>query len=206
MDECEKILTELRNKDEASPFNEPVDWQGMKLLDYPEIIKKPMDLGTIQKKLQEGKYPSPEKFAADVRLVWKNAMTYNRADSDIYHTAEKLGKLFEKRFNKLKTKPASSKKKSEAKEGGVVNQASKTDKLLFSRLVNSLSSDQLGQVVATIQHRCPNALNEEDDDVLEIEINNLDAVTLGALNTFAQSMITESAKKKPPQKKEETAQ
>lgn len=90
------------------------------LTDYPEIIKKPMDLGTIQvraqvasnepfnmflavqKKLEEGKYNTPDKFAADVRLVWKNAMTYNRPDSDIYSTADKLSKVFERKFAKIK--------------------------------------------------------------------------------------------------------
>jgi len=62
-----------------------------------------MDLGTIQNKLETGKYQNnAEKFAADVRLVWKNAMTYNRSDSEIYMTADQLRILFEKRFTKLK--------------------------------------------------------------------------------------------------------
>ena len=32
-------------------FNAPVDWRKLKLLQYPEIIKEPMDLGTIQAKM-----------------------------------------------------------------------------------------------------------------------------------------------------------
>jgi hypothetical protein len=61
----------------------------------------------LQKKLEEGKYNTPDKFAADVRLVWKNAMTYNRPDSDIYSTADKLSTVFERKFAKIKgaTKP-----------------------------------------------------------------------------------------------------
>ena len=55
-----------------------------------------------QKKLLKGGYSSPEKFAADVRLVWKNAQTYNRSDSGIYITADTLSKLFEKKFAKIK--------------------------------------------------------------------------------------------------------
>jgi len=72
MSHCSKILKELQDKPDAQPFLEPVDWKAYGLTDYPEIIKKPMDLGTIQGKLETGKYQNnAEKFAADVRLVWK---------------------------------------------------------------------------------------------------------------------------------------
>jgi hypothetical protein len=38
------------------PFREPVDWKGLGLYDYPQIIKKPMDLGTVKKNLKAKKY------------------------------------------------------------------------------------------------------------------------------------------------------
>jgi hypothetical protein len=52
-----------------------------------------------------GKYPTADKFAADMKLVWKNAMTYNRSDSEIYRTADKFSKTFEKKFATMR-KPA----------------------------------------------------------------------------------------------------
>lgn len=55
----------------------PVDWKAWGLLDYPQKIKQPMDLGTIQLKLKQDKYALFEDFQADVRLVWKNCMIYN---------------------------------------------------------------------------------------------------------------------------------
>ena len=33
-----------------------VDYKALQLLDYPKVIKKPMDLGTIQEKLLKGSY------------------------------------------------------------------------------------------------------------------------------------------------------
>lgn len=30
------------------PFKEPVDWERLELLDYPDIVKNPMDLGTLK--------------------------------------------------------------------------------------------------------------------------------------------------------------
>lgn len=41
----------------------------------------------IQKKLEQGSYKEAEDFANDVRLVWRNAKTYNRQDSAIYEAA-----------------------------------------------------------------------------------------------------------------------
>jgi bromodomain-containing factor 1 len=35
-----------------------VDWKGLGLFDYPTIVKKPMDLGTIKKKIAGRKYKS----------------------------------------------------------------------------------------------------------------------------------------------------
>jgi hypothetical protein len=47
MEECLSILQQLMQKEEAAAFNEPVDWEGLGLPDYPDIVKHPMDLGTV---------------------------------------------------------------------------------------------------------------------------------------------------------------
>jgi len=41
---------------DACDFREPVDWKGLGLNDYPQVIKNPMDLGTVNKKFNIGKY------------------------------------------------------------------------------------------------------------------------------------------------------
>ncbi len=46
--QCMALLADFMAKPEAEPFNEPVDWQGLGLPDYPQIIKRPMDMGTIK--------------------------------------------------------------------------------------------------------------------------------------------------------------
>ncbi len=42
---------------------EPVDWKAMNILDYPEKIKNPMDLGTVMKKLDNSEYSTVEDGA-----------------------------------------------------------------------------------------------------------------------------------------------
>ncbi|ETO28969.1 hypothetical protein RFI_08155 [Reticulomyxa filosa] len=104
--QCGEILKDLQSKPEAEPFLEPVDWRALKLPDYPQIIKNPMDLGTIASKLGHSEYKDSYAFAEDVRLVWRNAKRYNTPGSGIYVVAENLAKIFERKFARIKKKIA----------------------------------------------------------------------------------------------------
>jgi hypothetical protein len=96
-----KLINNLLARNDSIPFREPVDWKGLELYDYPKVIKKMMDLGTIKKKLDKGKYADASECADDIRLVWKNCMTYNADGSDFYLLAESFSKRFEERFQKI---------------------------------------------------------------------------------------------------------
>ena len=67
-----KVVSFFMTHPDTAPFREPVDWRGLELYDYPEIIKKMMDLGTIQKKLERNQYSTAWEVAQDIRLVWNN--------------------------------------------------------------------------------------------------------------------------------------
>ena len=43
---------EVREHQDAPIFNVPVDWRALGLDDYPIIVRRPMDLGTVLKRLQ----------------------------------------------------------------------------------------------------------------------------------------------------------
>lgn len=187
MKQCQQILKLVQGKPDATPFLEPVDWEQYGLTDYPEIITQPMDLGTVQKKLEDGKYSTPNAFATDVRLIWKNAMTYNRSDSGIFDVASKLAKLFERRFQKVR-KMGTRKRKAEP-------EVSRSDRINFSNQVHQLSDDQIGSLVVIIQKNCPEALNEEDEHELEIEINNIDGQTFTKIMDFVNQCIGKKRRK-----------
>jgi len=95
---CQQILAMLGKREEAWPFSQPVDPIALGIPDYFDIIKHPMDLGTIKKRLGTGVYKSQLEFAADVRLVFTNALTYNQPGSSISIMSEALAKLFEDKF------------------------------------------------------------------------------------------------------------
>ena len=55
----------------------------MGLFDYPQIIKTPMDLGTVKKNLKNNKYKYVEEAIQDIQLVWDNCKKYN-AEGSVY--------------------------------------------------------------------------------------------------------------------------
>lgn len=81
----------------AWPFYKPVDAELLGLHDYFDIIKKPMDLGTVKNKMDGRAYKSAAEFAADVRLIFTNCYKYNPPDHDVVAMARKLQDVFEMR-------------------------------------------------------------------------------------------------------------
>jgi hypothetical protein len=72
------------------PFAKPVDVENLNLSDYYQIIKKPMDLGTVKKKLENREYATPDEFAADVRLIFSNCYLYNGPNTDVVAMCKKV--------------------------------------------------------------------------------------------------------------------
>jgi bromodomain-containing factor 1 len=107
MRRCFDILAWQMEQPIAGVFLEPVDWRALDLPLYPQIVKHPMDYGTIKQRLLTGQIPTPAKFAELVRLVYKNAMKFNQQGSQIYDITQKLSDEFEGNFECVKLeKPA----------------------------------------------------------------------------------------------------
>ncbi|XP_077573189.1 bromodomain testis-specific protein isoform X1 [Stigmatopora nigra] len=101
---CDNILKELLSKRHyayAWPFYTPVDTVALALHDYHNIIKQPMDLGTIKKKMEQREYAVAVDFAADVRLMFSNCYKYNPPAHEVVYMARKLQEVFEARYAKL---------------------------------------------------------------------------------------------------------
>jgi len=101
MQKCYNVLSIVKAHKWSWPFLQPVDAVSLNIPDYYEIIKNPMDLGTVTKKLTTGQYRTVSDFAEDVRLIWRNCYTYNPPGSDVVKMAEVLSNLFEEKFKKI---------------------------------------------------------------------------------------------------------
>uniref|UniRef100_A0A8C9RS51 Bromodomain containing 3 n=1 Tax=Scleropages formosus TaxID=113540 RepID=A0A8C9RS51_SCLFO len=106
---CDSILKEMLSKKHAAyawPFYKPVDAEALELHDYHEIIKHPMDLSTVKKKMDSREYQDAQSFAADIRLMFSNCYKYNPPDHEVVAMARKLQDVFEMRFAKMPDEPA----------------------------------------------------------------------------------------------------
>ena len=70
---CALLLRDLRMNPYAEQLLEPVS--GMP--EYEAVVRSPMDLGTVGRKLECGAYLSADGFARDVGLVLQNAIVFN---------------------------------------------------------------------------------------------------------------------------------
>ena len=58
--QCTALLKPLHKMEAAFAFRMPVDPEALNLPDYHTVIKRPMDLGTIQEKLDKAKCARPQ--------------------------------------------------------------------------------------------------------------------------------------------------
>lgn len=112
---CEKTLKELKKPkhlEDAWIFLKPVDAGAWGAVDYYEIIKTPMDLSTMEKKLLEYEYANEQEFVNDMHLMFQNCYTYNPPGHPVHQSGKNLEATFEAYWEKLHEKKE--KKKSSA--------------------------------------------------------------------------------------------
>lgn len=98
---CNQTIKELTSKKHIGfnfPFLAPVDTVALNIPNYAEVVKEPMDLGTIQTKLANNQYENGDAFEHDVRLVFKNCYLFNPEGTDVNMMGHRLEAIFEKRW------------------------------------------------------------------------------------------------------------
>ncbi|CAG8532382.1 10592_t:CDS:2 [Ambispora leptoticha] len=72
--------------------------------DYPQyyqLIKKPIAMKVIQRKVKNNEYSSAQEFRDDFHLMFNNAMEFNETDSQVYKDAVIMKQVFDQRYNEL---------------------------------------------------------------------------------------------------------
>jgi len=98
---AKKIISHLWKLSGAANFHAPVDPIALQIPDYLNIIKKPMDLGTIKRKLAGCEYEKCKDFVNDVKLVFNNTITYNGEMSDYGKLGKKMLSEFDNQSKAL---------------------------------------------------------------------------------------------------------
>jgi hypothetical protein len=213
-----KLVNWLLNKPDAAPFSEPVDWRAMELFDYPKIVKKPMDLGTVKRKLDRDQYVDIEECAQDIRLIWNNCKMYNADGSDFYLLASSLSKRFEDRYQKILAEYDASngtgasdvmvgknkKKRGGGKDTDAIGASGRDDanldvKMAFASKLFQLSGMELGHILKIIDLKCPKALEQPDPSAIrksqtesasvEINVDKIDSRTFAELDRYVKEKL-----------------
>lgn len=98
---CGQIIRELQSRKMETvswPFLLPVDPVEQGIPTYFDVIKEPMDLSTMQKKLNEGIYYTGDEFEADFRLMLRNCYTFNPEGTPVNVLGHKVEEFFNNRW------------------------------------------------------------------------------------------------------------
>ncbi|AAF01563.1 hypothetical protein [Arabidopsis thaliana] len=221
MKQCESLLKRLMSQQHCWLFNTPVDVVKLNIPDYFTIIKHPMDLGTVKSKLTSGTYSSPSEFSADVRLTFRNAMTYNPSDNNVYRFADTLSKFFEVRWKTIEKKssgtksepsnlatlahkdiaipePVAKKRKMNAvKRNSLLEPAKRVmtdeDRVKLGRDLGSLTEFPV-QIINFLRDHSSKEERSGDDEI-EIDINDLSHDALFQLRDLFDEFLRENQKK-----------
>jgi hypothetical protein len=110
---CLSTVRILKKLKDAGPFLQPVDPNALGIPHYPNVVKHPMDLGTVERKLISSNptkpdpsftrppYSSAGEFIGDVKLIFDNCAKFNGPDHTITQMGRRLEAVFDKQIKQL---------------------------------------------------------------------------------------------------------
>jgi len=188
---CALLLEDMRKNPLSEWFRDPVNYMELGLTDYPQVIKTPMDLGSIHKKMQHKDYLSVEDFAHDVKLVWQNAITYNSSASMFGVVAGILAQTFDRRLALITNSPSADPGRPIPDRPGWPTFQQKKK---FYDLCTRLTLADLNQMVSLVQKGCPAAVQQCGDKEVEVDVDELDMECFQRVMQFATGKTKTVAK------------
>jgi hypothetical protein len=95
------LIRQVKKQKDAIPFLQPVDPVKLNIPRYFDIIERPMDISTIERKLNSGAYPVAEAVIDDFHLMIENCVKFNGLDNPVTRMAKNIQATFEKGIKTL---------------------------------------------------------------------------------------------------------
>ncbi len=121
-----KIVSNLKKSGTSQWFRIPVDWEALKIPNYPNVVTRPMDLGTIDTKLKSQVYTSVKEFVEDFELIAGNALAFNGAEHPVTIAAQKMQNSFNNQMSNMPVATIAEPSKEEKKEAKSKEQPTRT--------------------------------------------------------------------------------
>ncbi|CAF2157388.1 unnamed protein product [Rotaria magnacalcarata] len=90
----EPVIQKMLLIEDSHRFRQSVDPVALTILDYPTIVKNPMDISTMQDRLKRGLHKTPLEFCDDAWLMFNNAWIYNQKTARVYKMCTKRSDIF----------------------------------------------------------------------------------------------------------------
>jgi len=99
-----KLFRSIQSNRNSNPFKEPIDTKSNPK--YYEIVKEPMDLKMIEKKVNVRDYSSLAEFIGDVTKIFENVRYFNPGGTNMVKAAENLEQFLVKQIGPIRDKLA----------------------------------------------------------------------------------------------------
>ncbi|KAI2790520.1 hypothetical protein POX_d06037 [Penicillium oxalicum] len=120
-------IAALKRAHDSRFYRVPVDPVTLNIPNYPMIIDRPMDLGTIERKLKNQEYSTAQEVRDDFSLMVENAVRFNGPDHLVAQEGVKLRTAFERLMIHL-PRPDEVEEKKKAKKSGDKASAARRDR------------------------------------------------------------------------------
>ncbi|WJX27987.1 Transcription factor GTE1, variant 2 [Trifolium repens] len=197
----EEMQKEITQRKCAWMFMAPVDVESLELYGYHEIIEKPMDLGTVKRKMMakdKSGYKNVREMYEDVKLTFKNAIKFNDKGSDVHEAAKTL-------LDKLETKWQDLLPKVEKAESQLLNE--ERHKRLYKMLVPEATYANMARGLSTESRKRGSSSTTEtvpkrtkqnivisiDGHMEDIGVTKKTSTSMGTSDTNATSQVDPKA-------------
>ena len=184
---AQALLKHLEGKPESAVFKEPVDYESLGLDDYPKVIKRPMDLSTIRKKLMTSKYRSFRSLHSDLKLIWANCRAYNESSSVITLQANELERSvteFVEQYNNV--------------ERGIWRTTGDPDKVTLEEQLEMMTDfrelprNEMTEVGKMVKAAVPEAFEELESGRFLIKLDNISRAAFVHIHSFIKEHVPEA--------------
>lgn len=95
-----RVLMDPKQFNVNSAFLAPVDPVALGIPTYFSVIKKPMDLSTIESKMNKGEYTLAKQFQSDMELMLNNCFKFNGPGTPVHDQGKSLKSFFQSEWAK----------------------------------------------------------------------------------------------------------
>ncbi|KAI9333474.1 hypothetical protein BDR26DRAFT_868415 [Obelidium mucronatum] len=99
--DCKFLIKTIKLHHSAWPFLAPVDPIALGIPTYFDVVKTPMDFGTIGMKVESHQYENVKSFISDLQLVFDNCYLFNPPEHAVCISAKQVEKYLENQLMKI---------------------------------------------------------------------------------------------------------